>query len=68
MQGSRPRLQKKSKAKGPLYEGRLSRGQGQECLRPRTKDTKRGSVLQAKKGLRRKNSQIFRKIQAFSET
>ena len=51
-QGSRPRprTQKKSeaKAKGSLSEDRHSRGQGQECSRPRTKDTS-GSVLQIKK-------------------
>ena len=41
-QGSRPRprTQKKSeaKAKDSLSEDRQSRGQGQECSRPRTKD------------------------------
>ena len=37
-QGSRPRTQKKSeaKAKDSLSEDRHSRGQGQECSRPRT--------------------------------
>ena len=53
-QGSRPRTQKKSetKAKDSLSEDRLSRGQGQECSRPRprTKDTS-ASALQKKKGL-----------------
>ena len=36
-QRSRPRTQKKSEAKGKdsLFEGRPSRGQGQECSRPR---------------------------------
>ena len=40
-QGSRPRTQKKSEAKNNLSEDRSSRGQGQECSRPRpkTKDT-----------------------------
>ena len=47
----RPRTQKKSeaKAKDSLSEDRHSRGQGQECSRPRTKDTS-ASALQ-KKGL-----------------
>ena len=35
-QGSRPRTQKKSEAKDSLSEDRHSRGQGQECSRPRT--------------------------------
>ena len=51
-QGSRPRprTQKKSeaKAKDSLCEDRHSRGQGQECSRPRTKDTS-ASALQKKK-------------------
>ena len=51
-QGSRPRprTQKKSeaKAKDSLSEDRHSRGQGQECSRPRTKDTS-ASALQKKK-------------------
>ena len=51
-QGSRPRprTQKKSeaKAKNSLYEDRHSRGQGQKCSRPRTKDTS-ASALQKKK-------------------
>ena len=50
----RPRTQKKSeaKAKDSLSEDRHSRGQGQECSRPRlrTKDTS-ASALQKKKGL-----------------
>ena len=54
-QGSRPRTQKKSeaKAKDSLSEDRPSRGQGQECSRPRprTKDTAT-SVFQ-KKGLQK---------------
>ena len=60
-QGSKPRTQKKSeaKAKDSLSEDRHSRGQGQECSRPRprTKDTS-ASALQKK---------VFTKIfQAFS--
>ena len=55
-QGSRPRprTQKKSeaKAKDSLSEDRTSRGQGQECSRPRTKDTG-ASVLKKKKGLQK---------------
>ena len=51
-QGSRPRTQKKSeaKAKDSLSEDRHSRGQRQECSRPRprTKDTS-ASALQKKK-------------------
>ena len=49
-QGSRPRTQNKSeaKAKDSLSEDRHSRGQGQECSRPRTKDTS-ASALQKKK-------------------
>ena len=50
-QGSRPRprTQKKSEAKAndSLFEDRPSRGQGQECWRPRTKDTA-ATVLQKK--------------------
>ena len=53
-QGLRPRrrTQKKSeaKAKDSLSEDRHSRGQGQECSRPRTKDTS-ACALQKKKGL-----------------
>ena len=46
-QGSRPRTQKKSepKAKDSLSEDRHSRGQGQECSRPRTQ----AQVLSKKK-------------------
>ena len=52
-QGSRPRTQKKSeaKAKDSLSEDRTFRDQGQECSRPRTKDTA-ASVLQ-KQGLQK---------------
>ena len=38
-QGSKPKSQKNSKAR--LSEDRLSRGQGQDCSRARTKDTTR---------------------------
>ena len=41
---------KRSEAKDSLSEDRHSRGQGQECSRPRTKDTS-ASALQKKKGL-----------------
>ena len=44
-QGSRPWTQKKSKAKDSLSEDRHSRGQGQECSRPRTQ----AQVLSKKK-------------------
>ena len=37
-----------AKAKDSLFEDRPSRGQGQECSRPRTKDTT-ASVLQKKR-------------------
>ena len=78
--GSRPRTQKKSKAKDRLSEDRPSRGQGQECSRPSTKNTTR--KCSQKKGLRakianfpwnfrrskkkfsRRKSQIFCDIQA----
>ena len=53
-QGSKPRpwTQKKSeaKAKNSLSEDRPSRGQGQECSRPRTKDT---AASVQKKGLQK---------------
>ena len=51
---------KKSEAKDSLSEDRHSRGQGQECSRPRTKDTN-ASALQKKK--------VFTKLfQAISKT
>ena len=53
-QGSRPRTQKKSEAKDSLSEDRTSRRQGQQCSRPRTKDTG-ASVLQKKQ-----NKKIFK--------
>ena len=59
-QGSRPRprTQKKSeaKAKDSLSEDRHSRGQGQECSRPRTMDTS-ASALQKK----RSSKKFFRR-------
>ena len=68
-QGSRPRprTQKKSeaKAKDSLSEDRHSRGQGQECSRPRTKDT---SALKKKRRSSRKffkrspQKNVFQKI------
>ena len=51
-QGSRPRTQKKSEAKDSLSEDRHSRGQGQECSRPRTQ----AQVLSKKK---KRSSQTF---------
>ena len=61
-QGSRPRTQKKSeaKAKDSLSEDRHSRGQGQECSRPRsrTKDTKRKCSPKKKK--KRSSQKFFR--------
>ena len=72
-QGSRPRpsTQKKSEAKDSLSEDRHSRGQGQECSRPRTKDTKRKCSPKKKKGLhknfsgdlkKKKKKKVFTKI------
>ena len=50
---SRPRTgMLEAKAKDSLSEDRPSRGQGQECSRPRTKDTA-ASVFQKKKGLQK---------------
>ena len=43
----RPRTQKKFQAKDSLSEDKNSQGQGQNCLRPRTKDTN-VNVLQKK--------------------
>ena len=51
---------KKSEAKDSLSEDRQSRGQGQECSRPRTKDTS-VSALQKKKGLHKKFSGNLKK-------
>ena len=61
----RPRTQKKSeakaKAKDSLSEDRHSRGQGQECSRPkpRTKDTKRKCSPKKKK--KRSSQKFFRR-------
>ena len=49
------RTQKKSEAKDSLSEDRHSRGHGQECSRPRTKNTS-ASALQKKK---KRSSQKF---------
>ena len=46
-----------AKAKDSLFEDRPSRGQGQECSRPRTKDTA-ASVFKTKK---RSSKKFFRK-------
>ena len=58
-QGSRPRprTQKKSEAKNSLSEDRHSRGQGQECSRPRT----RAQVLSKKKSLHKNFSSDLHK-------
>ena len=60
----RPRTRKKpeAKAKDSLFEDRHSRGQGQECFRPRprTKDTS-ASALQKKKGLHKNFSSDLHK-------
>ena len=64
-QGSRPRprTQKKSEAKDSLSEDRTSRGQGQECSRPRprTEDTGASVFLKNKR-----SSKIF--FQAISNS
>ena len=68
--GSRPRpkTQKKSeaKAKDSLSEDRPSRGQGQECSRPRTKGTA-ASVLQKKRSSKKffRQSPIYRRSHIF---
>ena len=49
---------KKSEAKDSLSEDRHSRGQGQECSRPRTKDTS-ASALQKKK---RSSQKFFKRF------
>ena len=65
-QGSRPRTQKKSEAKDSLSEDRPSRGQGQECSRPRTKDTG-ASALEKKRFSKTflRRSPIHRRSQNF---
>ena len=50
-----------AKAKDSLSEDRHSRGQGQECSRPRTKDT-RASALKKKKKVFTKIFQAISKI------
>ena len=66
----RPRTQKKSeaKAKDCLFEDRPSRGQGQECSRPRprTKDTA-ASVFHKKRSTKKffRQSPIYRRSQNF---
>ena len=69
-QGSRPRprTQKKSeaKAKDSLSEDRHSRGQGQECSRPRTKDTS-ASALQKKKVFTKIFQAISKKKKVFTK-
>ena len=64
--GPRPRTQKKSEAKDSLSEDRHSRGQGQECSRPRTKDTS-ASALQIKKGLHKNFSGDLQKKKVFTK-
>ena len=62
-QGSRPKTQKKSEAKDSLSEDRHSRGQGQECSRPRPR-TKVTSAI----ALQKKKKKVFRKnFQAISK-
>ena len=51
-QGSRPRTQNKCKAKNSPSDDRPSRGQGQECSRPRTKDIG-ASVLKKERSSKR---------------
>ena len=59
-QGSRPRptTQKKSeaKAKDSLFEDRPSRGQGQECSRPRPRTKDRAANVLQEKGLQKRFS------------
>ena len=70
-QGSRPRprTQEKSeaKAKDSFSEDRHSRGQGQECSRPRTKDTKRKCSPKKKKGLHKNFSGDLQKKKKSSQ-
>ena len=62
---------KKSEAKDSLIEDRHSWGQGQECSRPRTKDTSASALQKKKKGLhknflgilqKKKKKKVFTKI------
>ena len=63
---TKQRAEKNSEAKDSLTEDRHSRGQGQECSRPRTKDTA-ASVLQKQKKRSSKKfsrqSSIYRRSQ-----
>ena len=67
-QGHKKKSKAKAKAKDSLSEDRHSRGQGQECSRPRTKDTT-ASALQKKKvftkifqAISKKKKKVFTKI------
>ena len=62
-QGSRPRTQKKSeaKAKDSLSEDRHSRGQGQECSRPRPSTQAQVLSKKKKKGLHKNFSSDLQK-------
>ena len=55
-----------AKAEDSLSEDRTSRGQGQECSRPRTKDTS-ASVLHKKKGLHKNFSGDLQKKKGFTK-
>ena len=61
----RPRTQKKSeakaKAKDSLSEDRHSRGQGQECSRPRTKDQGHKAQVLSKKKKKRSSQKFFKR-------
>ena len=57
-QGQGHKKKSEAKAKDSLSEDRHSRGQGQECSRPRTEDTS-ASALQKKK--KRSSQKIFRR-------
>ena len=65
--GSRPRTQKKTEAnaKDSLSEGRLSRGQGQECSRPRPRTKNTGTSVLKKKGLQKMFQAISKKQNVF---
>ena len=69
-QGSRPRprTQKKSKTKDGLSEDRHSRGQGQECSRPRTGMPEAKDQGHKRKCSPKKKKKVFKKIfQAISK-
>ena len=57
----RPRAQKKSEAKDSPIKDRPFQGQGQECSRPRTKDTGGKVFSPPKKGLKLVFQAISRK-------